>query len=116
MCDAVENPLATDARPESARLYRELIEAAGGESHVSPQQQVLIQRIVVTKRRLDQIHTAIERNGGPEFLPAEASYTWLLLALLRTLGLFRVDRTFTSLDDFIARMREMREKCATAPE
>ena len=63
MCDAVENPLAADAHPESARLYQELIQAIGGEAHVSPQQRILIQRIVITNRRLDQIHTAIERNG-----------------------------------------------------
>jgi hypothetical protein len=106
MCDKVENPLAADAHPESAQLYREVIEAMGGEAQVSPQQRMLIQRIVVTKRRLDQIHTAIERNGGPEFLPAEASYTWLLLSLLRTLGLFRIDRTFQSFKDFVDGMRQ----------
>ena len=90
MCDAVESPIAPDAQPESARLYRELIDAVGGEPSLSPQELILIQRIVVTKRRLDQIHTAIERDGGPDFLPAEASYTWLLQSLLKTLGLNRV--------------------------
>src|SRR5437016_8335161 len=44
MCNSIENPLAKDAHPESARLYRELIEATGGESQLSPQQLVLIQR------------------------------------------------------------------------
>src|SRR5436853_7741414 len=100
----IANRLANDAHPDSARLYRELIEATRGEPQLSPQQLMLIQRIVVTKRRLDQIHTAIERNGAPEFLPAEASSTWLLLSLLRTLGIFRVDRTFQSLTDFVAGM------------
>lgn len=87
MCDAMENPNAPHARPEATGLYSDIIGALGGPTALSPQQLMVVQRAVVTQRRLDQIHFMIEREGRMEFLTAETSYSFLLLSLLKSLGL-----------------------------
>jgi hypothetical protein len=87
------------------RTYTELVNALGGEEHLSPQRRLLIERATWTSLILAKIEVDFATSGKVN-LSDYTQATHALVSLFKTLGLNRVPVNVPSLHEYLEPRRK----------